>query len=79
MAAWTYLDVVLREPCMVDPRRMHRGEEVVSTCARALNALGDERHGALLERQAEAIRDAMIQAYSAALSATPRGAGEVRE
>jgi hypothetical protein len=77
MAAWTYLDVVLGEPCMADPGRVHRGDEVVSSCARALHALGDERHGALLDRQAEAVRGAMIQAYAAALSASPRGAGEV--
>ena len=78
MAAWTYLDVVLGEPCMADPGRVHRGDEVVSSCARALHALGDERHGALLDRQAEAVRGAMIQAYAAALSASPRGGGEVR-
>ena len=36
------------------------------------------RHGALLDRQAEAVRGAMIQAYAAALSSSPRGGGEVR-
>jgi tetratricopeptide (TPR) repeat protein len=69
MAAWTYLDVVLGDPRMADPSRVYRGDAVVGACGRALQALGDETHGALLLRQGEAVRAALADAYAAAVDA----------
>lgn len=67
MAAWTYLDVVLGDPKMTDPSRVYRGDAVLSSCGRALQALGDETHAALLLRQAEGVRRALAQSFTAAV------------
>ncbi|MEZ4392664.1 MAG: protein kinase [Polyangiales bacterium] len=70
MAAWSYLDVVLGESRMADPARVFRGDEVSSACARALQALGDERHSALLLGQAEQVRASLRGVYEATVSSS---------
>jgi serine/threonine protein kinase/tetratricopeptide (TPR) repeat protein len=56
VAARAWLDSVLGDPHFADPVRVFRGDAIVSTCARALRAMGESSAATLLDERVGEMR-----------------------